>query len=117
MVCGVTVVIGLQNWILPTGLCVGLWFMRLPSFRRDFRVDVVSTLPLFRELLARCRRFAVMRGRSLLQPGRFGGLRFGLGLRGTGLGSCFIGKRLPPFDSGCLQLGLFANLLGLPLAP
>src|ERR1700730_11636660 len=76
-------------------------------------VDPVGTLPLVLELLTRGRRFALMGGRAILQPGGFGGLGFGLGLRRTRLGGRFIGKCLSPFGPGGRDLGLFANSLGL----
>ena len=78
-------------------------------------VDAVSVVPLLLELLARGRHFALMFGGSLLQPGGFGSLDLGLGLRGACLGGCFFGKGLTAFEFGCFQPGLFANLLGLPL--
>jgi hypothetical protein len=55
-----------------------------------------------------------MGGRAVLQSGGFRGLGFGLGLSRTRLGGRFIGECLPPVGPGRRDLGLFANLLGLP---
>ena len=56
-----------------------------------------------------------MCGRVLLQPGGLGRLDLGLGLCGTRLGGCFLRECFTPFNFGCRQPRLFANLLGLPL--
>ncbi|MGB8388025.1 hypothetical protein [Mycobacterium sp.] len=87
---------------------------RVTCLPGDFGVDAVGALPLFLESLTRCRRFALMHGRSFLQPCGFGGFGFRLGLCSTRFGSGFVGNGLPPFDSGFLQLGPFANLFRLP---
>src|SRR5882757_8550435 len=86
------------------GLLRGLW------------VDALRAVPLFLELFARCRRFALMLGRPLLQPGGFGRLDLGLGLRRARLGGRLVGERLTPFEFGRLQPGLFANLFGMTYA-
>ena len=80
-----------------------------------FGVDAVGAVQLFLELLARCRRSALMRVRLLLQPGGFGRLDLRFGLCGTCLSSSFFRKCFAPLDFGRLDFRLFAYLLCLPL--
>src|ERR1700744_836327 len=82
-----------------------------------FRVEAVGVLAPFFQLLAGCRQVALLRRRSLLQPGGLGGLGFGLGLRRTRLGRGFVGERFAALELGRLQPGLLADFFRLLCAP
>src|ERR1700751_3075454 len=102
---GVAVVIGtLVRFFVPR--LIAIMCGPSPSLARccpAFRIDAVCAVPLLLELLARCRRFGLMFGRSLLQPGGFGGLDLGFGLCGPRLGGRFLRKCLTPLEFGCLE--------------
>jgi hypothetical protein len=110
-VVGVEVVLAdavLDDTVLLDGLAI-----RSVIVNTGFRVEHVGVPATLLNLLTRRRHcFVVARG-LLLEPSGLGGLRIGLGLRGTGLRGRFVGDRLAPVHLLDVCCQLLAHLLGL----